>query len=453
MPALYAQVQSYLVLLNRQRVERTQSYTHQAPSQSPPSTTHHHHPHHQTHKQIYPHPPPTQPTQPQTTTPIRGRPLVINSSISLIKAFMFFRYRSPGVLISWALGQQAFNACMILLLDALENATTSTADENGSGGNEWLVEQAFVVFRELEANGVHRLAELAVGRLSEGLMRLGQVRAERERRRESGQDVALGGLQGIAQHSQSQTPMLGLNAASMMDWTGEGESVMGQTGMFLLEDHGLQSYHPSAPPAFRPLSWAMAGSGTPTATTPAGPSTSSTSPTPYGTGVSPVVPVSQVTAAPFPIMTAPPFIPAGGVAIPVTNSPFAVGLQPRLTGFQQQQQQQAHAPYQHQHVQQRRQGRAGSGSGSVGTSGQGYGQFFGGFDVGAAFPGEQGMAGLPGPSRQGGMGMVSASEMGGQAYGTQHQHQQHSSQQQRRSASRQQGGRVERIPRSSQRRR
>ena len=82
---------------------------------------------------------------------------------------------------------------------------------------------------------------------------------------------------------------------------------MGNTGMFLLEDPGLQSY---SAPSFQPLGWNMAGSS-------AHPSNSShpTSPS----IPSPVVPVSQVTAAPFPVMTA-PF--TGG---PMTTASYSLG--------------------------------------------------------------------------------------------------------------------------------
>ena len=235
---------------------------------------------------------------------------MINSSICIIKAFMFFRYRNPGVLICWSIGQQAFNACMILLLDALETETST---------NDWLVEQAFVVFQELEQNGVHRLAELAVQRISEGLVKLNQMRQDAK------QQLALS-----RRASEQSQPQLALDTASMMDWA--SDTVMGNTGMFLLEDPGLQSYHPQANP-FRPLSWAMAGTASSAHPSSAHSQTSSTPPN----MLSPVVPVSQVTAAPFPIMTSPPFMSMSGAgAIPVTNSPYAVGLQPRLTGLQQQ---------------------------------------------------------------------------------------------------------------------
>lgn len=294
--ALFAQVQSYLVLLNRQRVERTQSYARHL-SHSPPaygSQSQYAIPEHPTHQ-----------------APLRGRALVINSSIHILQTFMFFRHRNAGVLMCWSIGQQAFNACMIILLDAWET-------ESGKN-NQWLVEQAFGVFQELNGNGVHRLAELAVQRISAALSSL--------RQRQQGKDDKMAVRRRASEQSQEQ---LRLDTASMTDWA--GDTVMGNTGMFLLEDPGLQSYHPQAN-LFRPLGWNMAGSAHPTK--------QSTSPTPNIP--SPIVPVSQVTAAPFPIMTAPPF-PAT-TQVPVTNSPYAVGLQPRLTSAQRRPRH-GHPPYQ-----------------------------------------------------------------------------------------------------------
>lgn len=209
---------------------------------------------------------------------------------------------------------------MILLLDALETDNHT---------NEWLVEQAFVVFQELEQHGVHRLAELAVQRLSDGLVKLAQMRADAKQQRQQLAATAAANNRRASDHASHHhhhhPPQLSLDTASMMDWA--ADTVMGNTGMFLLEDPGLQTY-PSAQP-FRPLSWAMAGSTTTTTTT-----TPATA-TPTAPSPAAAVPVSQVPAAPFPLMTSPPFLSPAHHPLPVTNSPFAVGLQPRLTGLQQ----------------------------------------------------------------------------------------------------------------------
>lgn len=201
--------------------------------------------------------------QPLHPAPLRGRSLVVNSSIALVNAFMFFHYRRPQVLICWTMGQQCFNACMILILDAWE-----TENEN----NLWLVNQAFAVFQRLDNNGVHKLAGLAVARISTGLAVLEQRRNERQ--------VASRGYQ----------PQLQIDTASMSDF--HNDTVMGNTGMFLLEDTGLQSFDQMA---FVPLGWNMAGSAR--ASNPTTPNIPS-----------PMIPISQVTAAPFPVVTAPPYI-------------------------------------------------------------------------------------------------------------------------------------------------
>ena len=241
------------------------------------------------------------PDQPTHQAPVRGRALVINSSVSILQTFLFFYHRNPAVLMCWSIGQQAFNACMILLLDAWET-------ESGEN-NAWLADQVYAVFRQLQINGVHRLAELAAQRIEAAIISLRNKREER-------QDAKVAMSRRASEHSQ---PQLHLDTASMTDWT--GDTVMGNTGMFLLEDPGLQ--YPQASP-FTPLGWNMAGSQ------PSAHSTTSSTPAVQSPSI---IPVSQVTAAPFPIMTSPPFVTGAG-AIPVTNSPYAVGLQPRLTSTQ-----------------------------------------------------------------------------------------------------------------------
>lgn len=230
--------------------------------------------------------------QPLHPAPLRGRSLVVNSSIALVNAFMFFHYRRPEVLICWTMGQQCFNACMILILDAWE-----TEHEQ----NLWLVNQAFAVFTDLHNNGVHKLAELAVQRISRGLVMLGQRKEQKKR-----QAAASRGAAGYH-------PQLQIDTTSMADF--HNDTVMGNTGMFLLEDPGLQSY---IPPAFAPLGWHMAGS-----MHPSNPSNSTTPSIP-----SPIVPVSQITAAPFPAVMSPTYMSA--VASTVTQNSYIASMPPHL---------------------------------------------------------------------------------------------------------------------------
>ena len=220
--------------------------------------------------------------------PQRGRPLVIDACVSILRAFMFFYHRQKAVLICWTMGQQAFNACMILILDAWET---------GNDHDEWWINQAYGVFVELHNKGVHKLAEMAVHRISSGLVML------EERRRERAQGMM------SASRQQQQQPALQLDTAAMTDFS--GDAVMGNTGMFLLEDSGSQFYG-TQPAASQPLEWGMPGS--------VHPSYWSQSPTPDLR--SPRVPVSEISVAPFPVIAGP--------TIPVTNSPYALGLQPRM---------------------------------------------------------------------------------------------------------------------------
>lgn len=187
-----------------------------------------------------------------TATP-RGRACVISSSISLLNAFLYFYRRVPAALICWTMGQQAFNAAMILLLDALET---------GSMAHVGRVEQAFAIFVELEKKGVHKLAGLAVNKVSRGLEKL--------RRRElEGQQLeqAVGVTDTNATVAGAESGVRpfnyfgvdpGATATAPPDIDDIAvDTVMGNTGMLLLEDLGLQSF---VPESFAPLSWDMAGS-------------------------------------------------------------------------------------------------------------------------------------------------------------------------------------------------
>ena len=134
----------------------------------------------------------------------RGRERVLKSCRALLMAFEYFQTRVQAALICWTLGQMAFNAAMILLLSMLE--TSDTQDLRA-------VERTYSTFLEMNKFGVHKLAGAAVERL--GII-LKEYRAG---------DPAT-------------------------------ETVMGQQGMMLLEDPGLQG---SMPESFSPLSFQMAG--------------------------------------------------------------------------------------------------------------------------------------------------------------------------------------------------
>ena len=134
----------------------------------------------------------------------RGRGRVLMSCRALLVAFQFFSTRVRAAMICWTMGQMAFNAAMILLLSMLE-----TGDTQDLGA----VQHTYSTFLEMNKLGIHRLAGAAVERL--GLL-MKEFRAG---------DPA-------------------------------NETVMGQQGMMLLEDPGLQG---SMPETFSPLSFQMAG--------------------------------------------------------------------------------------------------------------------------------------------------------------------------------------------------
>ncbi|KAI4623961.1 hypothetical protein J4E80_003773 [Alternaria sp. BMP 0032] len=159
----------------------------------------------------------------------RGRTLVLASSEALISAFLFFHYRDPAALIDWATAQQAFNGCMILLLDALECRTVTTG--------AFKAEQAFVVFKNLYENSVHELAGLAVEKLSLCLQELHRL-------------VTL--PSDVQSRGQRHTAMQGPQHNEATRASVVTDTVMGQTGMFLLEDMSQQT---AANEVFSPMAW------------------------------------------------------------------------------------------------------------------------------------------------------------------------------------------------------
>lgn len=159
-------------------------------------------------------------------------------------AFLFFYSRVPAALICWTMGQQAFNSCMILILDALETGDLSRI---------WKVEKAYAVFVELDKNGVHKLANLAVEKVSWGINELKLMQAQ--------DDAGTGGRAQTATLGRiDQTIDIKMQGAAGSEATPCSgivhDTVMGNTGMLLLEDPGLQSF---VPEAFSPFTWVMAG--------------------------------------------------------------------------------------------------------------------------------------------------------------------------------------------------
>lgn len=143
----------------------------------------------------------------QPTPVARGRERVLQSCRAVLHAFEFFHGRVRAAMICWTMAQQAFNAAMILVLSMFE--TKDPQDLH-------IVQLAMSTFHEMSRLGLHKLAGPALEKLST-LMREFQA--------------------------------------------GEAakEKVMGNNGMFLLEDPGLQGFKED----FLPLNFEMAGSTMP----------------------------------------------------------------------------------------------------------------------------------------------------------------------------------------------
>ncbi|KAL8695088.1 MAG: hypothetical protein Q9218_000366 [Villophora microphyllina] len=138
----------------------------------------------------------------------RGRRRVLQSCRAVLQAFEFFHVRSPAGLVCWTTGQQAFNAAMLLVYAMLETNEATDLET---------VRRAYSTFLEMQRLGIHRLAEAAVEQLGSLL-----------------KDIPSG-------HALQET-------------------VMGQSGMLLLEDPGLQGFMDGG---FSPSTLQKAGSSHP----------------------------------------------------------------------------------------------------------------------------------------------------------------------------------------------
>lgn len=170
----------------------------------------------------------------------RGRPLVIESCLALLDAFQFFHKRVPSALVDWTIGQQAFNACMILILDGIDRESIEHIER---------VEKAHTIFVKMDKAGMHQLTELAMSRIAEGLKTL---RQQPETRKPSMNAEAISPMDVAPNHQRaSDNPFDWDMGQRLHNHDFLHESVMGATGMFLLEDHGLQTraYRPKIPPS------------------------------------------------------------------------------------------------------------------------------------------------------------------------------------------------------------
>ena len=149
---------------------------------------------------------------------------------------------------------------MILLLDAIETGPTELSRNNVSK-----VHVCWRVFKGLEEQGVHKLAVLARRRVGEGLGRVHETwtTKDTDRRGEAGRDAGNGNTSGASKAgiNRMKAAQMGGRASyenghDVPDMLGYGDAVMGNTGMLLLEDPGLQAFRPEG---FVPLKWDMVG--------------------------------------------------------------------------------------------------------------------------------------------------------------------------------------------------
>ncbi|KAH9862801.1 hypothetical protein J1614_010894 [Plenodomus biglobosus] len=147
---------------------------------------------------------------------------------------MFFYYKEPAALIDWTLGQQAFNSAMLLIYDAIETRSNT----NGA----CKAEQVYIIFKELDDNSVHELAGQAVDRLSWGLAELNKI-------------LTLSSISSTRPLTEQELndPRLGAKHNEAKTFTSNStDTVMGNTGMMLLEDSGLQAF---VQEAYAPIRW------------------------------------------------------------------------------------------------------------------------------------------------------------------------------------------------------
>ncbi|KAL2003064.1 hypothetical protein VTN02DRAFT_5142 [Thermoascus thermophilus] len=90
--------------------------------------------------------------------PERGYATVISSCHEVLRTFFYCRKNIPISLVHWSLGQQAFNAAMLLTLNMLERRPSNRADYEA-------VASAYNIFREMQEKSVSRPAKIAVERL------------------------------------------------------------------------------------------------------------------------------------------------------------------------------------------------------------------------------------------------------------------------------------------------
>lgn len=132
---------------------------------------------------------------------------------------------------------------MILLLEMCETLDLRYQER---------VDLTFAIFRELDDKGIHKLAHFAVERISKETIRLRNVvQGQRQQTEPSAATVTL--FPGRTEVATSESPGFGDYGLFQMTFDNPdrfgplSDTVMSNTGMYLLEDPGLQA---QAPPPF-----------------------------------------------------------------------------------------------------------------------------------------------------------------------------------------------------------
>jgi hypothetical protein len=122
---------------------------------------------------------------------------------------------------------------MLLLLDAIECRTITAGALKA--------DRAFVIFKELDDNNVHKLAGLAVEKISWTLQELHKIVTQ----------TSVGEHQARGQQGRHAVMQGAGESEATRDSGRTTDTVMGGTGMLLLEDPGPLSVHE----AFNPITW------------------------------------------------------------------------------------------------------------------------------------------------------------------------------------------------------
>ncbi|KAF1990356.1 hypothetical protein K402DRAFT_417802 [Aulographum hederae CBS 113979] len=261
----YGKVHTYLILLNRQRIENSNKRDSRQASISTQGSGMVGEPLNQasTFSPINQNPSATHNLLVSALPgPSRGREAVLASCKALITAISYWHLRIPFALLCWTMGQQAFNAGLILTLDAFETLSAENLPR---------IEHLHTIFKEMQEQGVHKLADLAVEYLSWGVYKIKMRCVEGGGGGgSSGMKMTVGEGVGIPPspifadrsgrrdpHHHGQQPHPPRPRKSRpFQYPEFCERVMDNTGMFLLEDPGLLA---SSPESFSPLNWVMGG--------------------------------------------------------------------------------------------------------------------------------------------------------------------------------------------------